>query len=156
MSEVVLQGPFLTRSQAAHRSGLPKAELPDRPDLLRLGGKWTEEVYFDFQFDDHGIRRDIGRVVSAVRGHREDEVIADWLVRANTHLSGATPLAVLNSPHGLDRVLKAITSEPPAERPGKEREQVELESGTIGPSPLRPERRDRVAPRRRTASPHPA
>ena len=46
----VLQGPFLTRAEAAVRAGVDAAHISHRPDLLRLDGRWLEEVYFAFQF----------------------------------------------------------------------------------------------------------
>lgn len=156
MSEIVLQGPFLTRSQAARRSGAKKAELPDRPDLLHIGGRWTEEVYFAFQFDHHGIRPDIGRVVTALKGRWEDEVIADWLVRPNTKLVGATPLAVFNGPHGLDRVLHAIASDVSPVGDVGAGDGLDPTPVAAGPPEIRPGRRGRATPRRRTAFPHPA
>jgi hypothetical protein len=90
--ELVLMGPFLTRAQAAHRAGLSARELRARPDLLRIGGIWLEEVYFEFQFDRNGIRRGLGDVVLALRGDMGDEAIADWLIRPNSLLATETPL----------------------------------------------------------------
>lgn len=92
MTERILVGHFLTRTQAARWSGVPTTELVHRPDLLRIGGIWLEEVYFEFQFDKSGIRTGLGRVVKDLRRHFDDLTIADWLARPNTVLSGSTPL----------------------------------------------------------------
>ncbi|MEN8040396.1 MAG: hypothetical protein ABFR95_02735 [Actinomycetota bacterium] len=66
--------------------------MVQRPDLLRIGGVWLEEVYFAFQFDDTGIREGLGRVIQGLRRHHDDLTIADWMARPNAVLSGATPL----------------------------------------------------------------
>lgn len=105
--ELVFLGPFLTRAQAARRAGISARELVARPDLLRLGGIWLEEVYFEFQFDRPGIRRGLGDAVITLRGHLGDEAIADWLIRPNGMLGTETPLRW--SEHGRDhgRLLNA-------------------------------------------------
>lgn len=95
MTERILKGPFLTRSEAARRGHIRRALLPHRPDLLHLGGEWLEEVYFAFQFDDHGVRPEIGLVVQELKKTYSDVAIADWLVRANPALNDSTPLGVL-------------------------------------------------------------
>ena len=81
MTTIILQGPFLDRTDAARRSGIAPSELPFRPDVLKLGGTWLEEVYFSFQFEEHGLRPEMGRVVRALRKEYDDEEIADYLVR---------------------------------------------------------------------------
>ncbi len=81
MNGVILKGPFLDRTDAARRSGLDPEELPYRPDVLHIGGRWLEEVYFAFQFDDRGLRPEVGRIVRALRKEYSDEEIADYLVR---------------------------------------------------------------------------
>ena len=91
-SGLVFLGPFLTRSEAARRAGISARELAARPDLLRLGGTWLEEVYFEFQFERQGIRRSLSDVVITLRGRVGDEAIADWLVRPSSLLSSETPL----------------------------------------------------------------
>ena len=63
-----------------------------RPDLLRIGGHWLEEVYFAFQFDHGGINRDLGSVVLSLRGDYNDIEIADWLAQPNCDLGQQTPL----------------------------------------------------------------
>ena len=90
--ERILLGHFLTRTQAAERARIQSIEVVQRPDLLRIGGTWLEEVYFAFQFDSGGIRRDVGAVVQQLRKQFDDETIADWLVRPNEKLSDETPL----------------------------------------------------------------
>lgn len=92
MSERILVGHFLTRHAAARRAGIPADEVVQRPDLLRVGGRFLEEVYFEFQFNGHGIRRDLGSVVEHLRWSFDDEVVADWLARPNETLGQMTPL----------------------------------------------------------------
>lgn len=107
MTERVLQGPFLTRVQAARRAGVPTDILVHRPDLLRIGGGWLEEVYCAFQFDDLGVRPDLGSIVVTLRHAYTDIEIADWLVRPNPQLNNTPPLAFLNRGGALERVLAA-------------------------------------------------
>ena len=60
--------------------------------MLRIGGRWLEEVYFAFQFDERGIKRDLGSVVLLLRKQYEDIEIADWLAQPNPELGYLTPL----------------------------------------------------------------
>lgn len=92
MKEHILVGHFLLRSEAAKRAGISKDEVVHRPDLLRLGGTWLEEVYFEFQFDEFGIRSNLGSVVRELRQRFDDVTIAEWLAYPNEVLAGATPL----------------------------------------------------------------
>ena len=92
MADHILIGHFLLRSEAAQRAGILKDELVQRPDLLRIGGIWLEEVYFEFQFDQSGIRRNLATIVGQLRGSYSDLAIAEWLARPNDVLGGATPL----------------------------------------------------------------
>lgn len=85
-------GHFMTREAAARRAGVSFDEVRQRPDLLRIGGRWLEEVYFAFQFDDTGIRRDLGTVVMLLRRSYDDIEIADWLARPNRLLDQLSPL----------------------------------------------------------------
>ena len=102
-------GHFLTRDDAARRAHIPPEELSHRPDLLRIGGRWLEEVYFAFQFDERGIRRDIGNVVRSLRGEFDDIEIADWLARPNPDLGEATPLQWCQRKHHRDRLRYAAS-----------------------------------------------
>jgi hypothetical protein len=79
----------------ARRISIDGREVVERPDLLRVGGTWLEEVYFAFQFDAAGVRPALGMVVAHLRRAFDDESIADWLVRPNAELSSASPLAWL-------------------------------------------------------------
>ena len=105
MSELILQGPFLTRAQAARQAGVPGALLMHRPDLLRVGGPWLQEAYFAFQFDADGVRPSVGAVVQALKGTAPDVEIADWLVCSNRLLGHASPLGYLKRDGSVDRVL---------------------------------------------------
>ena len=108
MSELLLQGPFLTRAQAARLAHLPGSQLPDRPDLLHVRGPFLQETYFAFQFDEHGIRSDLARVVHAARADLGELEVADWLVRPSPDLNGTSPLTYLNGSGSVDQVLQAI------------------------------------------------
>jgi hypothetical protein len=103
----VLLGHFLTRHDAAVRAGVSEDEVAQRPDLLRLGGKWLEEVYFEFQFDESGIKRDIGTLVQRLHGDFEDIEIADWLAHPNAMLNGYTPLQWRARGLKIDRIANA-------------------------------------------------
>ena len=95
MTEHILIGHFLLRSEAARRAGISTEDVVQRPDLLRIGGTWLEEVYFEFQFDEVGIRHDLGSTVQLLRRSFDDLAIAEWLACPNQALGGATPLRLL-------------------------------------------------------------
>jgi hypothetical protein len=103
----VLVGHFLTRRQVARRVAIDSEEVVQRPDLLRIGGTWLEEVYFAFQFDTSGVRQSLGVVVAHLRRVFDDESIADWLVRPHGELSSTTPLAWLASGGSSEQVTTA-------------------------------------------------
>lgn len=124
MSERILQGPFLTRRQAARRAGTPAEVLRHRPDLLVLDGAWLPEVYFAFQFDEDGVRPDLAVVVQRLKRDFSDLAIEDWLVRPHHSLGLASPLRALKRGWTVDQVLAAaerdgphphspVTAEPP-------------------------------------------
>jgi hypothetical protein len=106
----ILIGHFLLRAEAAQRAGIPTEELIRRPDLLHIGGTWLEEVYFEFQFDESGIRSDLGAVVQTLRRSFDDLAIAEWLARPNEELAGATPLRKLSSGGSTEQLAKAAES----------------------------------------------
>ena len=93
MSNRLLRGPFLTRTQAARRAGVPGRLLKHRPDLLVVDSEWLPEVYFAFQFDEGGVHPAVGAVVQALKPHFTDLDIADWLVRPNRGLGLSNPMA---------------------------------------------------------------
>lgn len=97
MIGLVLVGHFLTRSQAARAAGVSKIEISLRPDLLRIGGVWAEEVYFAWQFCSNGVDPVVGRVIRLLKGEAEDAWIADWMCRSQPDLRGLTPLVWLAS-----------------------------------------------------------
>jgi hypothetical protein len=97
MTDHILIGHFLLRAEAARRAGVTTEELVRRPDLLHIGGTWLEEVYFEFQFDESGVRRDLGSVVQLLRQSFDDLTIAEWLACPNEMLAGTTPLRTLAS-----------------------------------------------------------
>lgn len=107
VAERILLGHFLTRREAASRAHITTREVATRPDLLRVGGTWLEEVYFAFQFSKRGVRQDVGRIVRDMRRRFDDDVIADWLARPNAHLDGFSPIRWLDTGRDADRVDKA-------------------------------------------------
>jgi hypothetical protein len=110
VSEHILVGHFLTRAQAARRAGVSQDELAHRPDVLHVGGTWLPEVYFAFQFSDHGIRPDLATAVRILHKQYGDIDIADWLARPNHELGLITPLhwsAMGHDPHRLTAASRA-------------------------------------------------
>jgi hypothetical protein len=80
---------------------------------LRLGGRFLEEVYCEFQFGPHGVLRDLGSVVRILRRDHDDEAVADWLTRPNESLGGLTPHDWLQAGDEVARVIDAARSHPP-------------------------------------------
>ena len=117
MTGHILNGHFLLRREAADRAGISLEEIVQRPDLLRIEGTWLEEVYFEFQFDEAGIRSDLGHVVEELRRSFDDMTIADWLARPNEVLSGVTPLRWLVAGRDQGHLAKAAANAGPREQP---------------------------------------
>lgn len=117
MTSHVLKGPFLTRAEAAKRGEVSTELITHRPDLLRLGGKWLQEVYFAFQFDPGGVRPGLGMVVQTLKGEYADQAIAEWLALPHPELGFASPLDFLNAGGTVERVLVAATDEGPTAPP---------------------------------------
>jgi hypothetical protein len=113
MTERVLVGHFLTRTQAAQQAHTGLLEVQLRPDLLRLRGLWLEETYLEFQFDERGALREIGDVVQSLKERHTDIVIADWLARSHPLLGSMSPLAWLRSGRPREAVLDAAASSGP-------------------------------------------
>lgn len=126
MTDRVLVGPLLTRSEAATMAGVPAEALPYRPDLVKIGGRHLQEAYCRFQFGPAGIRTDVGGVVLAMQGRWDDLTIADWLVRGNPALRGESPLDRLNRTHSLAEVLDALALDPPRVVPEPARAQPSI------------------------------
>ena len=149
MSQLLLQGPFLTRTEAARRAGVPARLLLHRPDLLRVGGSWLQEVYFDFQFDQNGVRPEIGRVVQSLKPQRSDVVIGDWLVRPNRSFGHASPLRYLNTGGSVERVVEVGECEVTTLDAPSITDRLETELAPAGrePSPVRRGRRRAISRR---------
>ncbi len=126
MTGYILMGHFLLRGEAARRAGISSEEVVQRPDLLRIGGTWLEEVYFEFQFTDTGIRRDLGAVVEELRRSFNDMTIADWLACPNEMLAGATPLRWLEAGGETTVLAKAAANAGPREKKPTPSDQPEL------------------------------
>mgnify|MGYP001820043467 CR=1 FL=1 len=131
---------------AAHRAGVSADVLTRRPDLLRFGGRRLEEVYFAFQFDEHGVRPDVGRVVQTLKATSDDVDIADWLVRPNRELGLSRPLDHLTCGGSAEHVIAVARTAGPRPRP------TEVAVATPGSQPAAP--RARRAERRRLRPRH--
>lgn len=139
MTERILQGPFYTRGQAARWAGIPADLVIHRPDLLRIDGEWLPEVYFSFQFDAHGVKPGIGRVVQMLKKTYRDIEIADWLVRPHPKLN-TSPLHFLKGNGSVEKVLDV------AEVAGPRRDELEHTS-VPGPRPaVRADQKENVTP----------
>ena len=114
MSHQLLRGPFLTRAQAARRAAVPARLLRDRPDLLVVDSEWLPEVYFAFQFDEHGVQPAVGALVQSLNRIYPDLEIADWLVRPHRLLGMVTPLTYLTGGGEVAQALAAAEAEGPA------------------------------------------
>ncbi|RZV47587.1 MAG: DUF2384 domain-containing protein [Acidimicrobiia bacterium] len=151
MSERVLQGPFLTRAQAARLARIPAGLVAFRPDLLRVEGRWLQEAYFGFQFDRTGVRPELGAVVQELKREYSDIEIADWLVRPNQALGYSSPLKYLRT-SGVERILAAAKSNGPtrertAEVLGESDRGLPIHRPPSPTSATRPYRKRRATPR---------
>ena len=107
MSGSVLMGPFLTRTEAARAAGTTPLELVVRRDVLRIGGRSLEEVYFAFQFNNLGVRPDISSVVESLAAQWDHMTIAHWLARPNSKLDSLSPLGWLDGGRDVAHVVTA-------------------------------------------------
>jgi hypothetical protein len=145
MPERIHLGHSLTRPQAARRAGIPAEQLALRPDLLRIRGRWLGEVYYAFQFGEHGIRPDLADVVRSLHDQFDDTTIADWMARPNERLDGRTPVGWSISGGDRARLMKAahdagpVTGDEAPTRPS---------TPTAGPAAMSPGRRTGVTRRR--------
>lgn len=108
MSDVVLVGPFWTRSEAASYLGITGDELLERRDLVRLEGRWLEETYPAIQFRDNEVRYEVATIVEAVGDELPGAAIADWLSRTNPLLGTMTPIDWFNAGLSIQMALTAI------------------------------------------------
>ena len=108
MSDVILVGPFWTRSEAAAYLGITGDELLERTDVLRLEGRWLEETYPALQFKDNDVRHEVATVVEAADDDLPGAAIADWLSRNNPMLGAMTPLDWFNAGLSIKTALNAL------------------------------------------------
>jgi hypothetical protein len=105
-TQIVLLGPFWTRSKTIHDLGCSAESLLNRRDVLRIGARMSEEVYPAFQFQHHQVREEIGTVVELLIRHDvTGAVICNWFVHANPDLDGIKPLEWLNRGRPRETVL---------------------------------------------------
>lgn len=108
MAGSVLLGPFLTRSEAARAAGVAPLDLVVRRDVLRIGGRSLEEVYFAFQFHKGGgVRGDVSNVVDKLADEWDHMTIAHWLGRPNSKLDSLSPLGWLDGGRDVVHVVTA-------------------------------------------------
>lgn len=108
MSDLVLVGPFWTRSEAASYLGISAEDLCRRSDVVRIEGRWLEETYPAAQFTDHEVRYEVATIVETVGDDLPGAAIADWLSRPNPLLGGMTPLAWFDAGLSLQTAVTAI------------------------------------------------
>jgi len=111
MSDVVLVGPFWTRSETAAYLGISPSELRARADVLRIEGRWLEETYPALQFADHGVRFEVAAVVDFVGNELPGAAIADWLTRPNPSLGALTPLQWFDSGQNVNTALQVAQAD---------------------------------------------
>ena len=108
MSDVVLVGPFWTRSEAASYLGITGDELLARSDVVRLEGRWLEETYPSLQFRDNDVRHEVAAIVAAVGDELPGTAIADWLCRSNPLLGAMSPIEWFNAGLNLQTAMTAV------------------------------------------------
>jgi hypothetical protein len=108
MSDIVLVGPFWTRSEAASYLGISGGDLRQRTDVLRVGGHWLEETYPAFQFRDGDVRHEVAAILEEAGDELTGAAIADWLSRANPMLGTMSPIAWFDAGLSLKTALTAI------------------------------------------------
>ena len=108
MSDLVLVGPFWTRSEAASYLGISPDTLRERTDVVRIEGRWLEETYPALQFEDHEVRFEISTIVKAIGMELPGAAIADWLSRSNPLLAAMTPLDWFDAGLSLQTALTAV------------------------------------------------
>ena len=111
MSDVVLVGPFWTRSEAASYLGITGDELLERPDVVRIEGRWLEETYPALQFRDNEVRHEVATIVEAVGDQLPGTAIADWLSRTNPLLGTMSPIDWFNAGLSIKSALTAIQAD---------------------------------------------
>lgn len=113
--EIILVGPFWTRLEATEDLGCTDACLLGRDDVLRIGARFSQEVYPAFQFDHHHVRADVADIVELLlRNDVTGAVISNWLVHANPDLGGETPLRWLDRGQSEEEVLDSARRSIPA------------------------------------------
>ena len=111
MSDIVLVGPFWTRSEAADYLGITPGQLCARSDVLRIEGHWLEETYPALQFCDHEVRFEVAALVEFVSPDLPGAAIADWLTRPNPALGTLTPMQWFETGQDLNAALNVAQAD---------------------------------------------
>lgn len=111
MSDVVLVGPFWTRTETAEYLGIATSEVRSREDLLRIEGHWLEETYPALQFADHEVRFEIASVIEFLGGQLPGQAIADWLTRPNQALGALTPMQWFEAGNDINTALNVAQAD---------------------------------------------
>ena len=106
---VTLVGPFWTRRQVAAHLGITIGEVRRQPILLRVVGALSvEEVYPSLQFDESGVRREVGFLARLLKRRVTDVEACDWLLRPRRRLDNRSPIAWLAADGDVDRVVRSL------------------------------------------------
>lgn len=108
MSGFTVSGHHWTRGFTAQHLGVAPATLASRSDLLRIGGRWLEEVYPDIQFSADGVNENVTGIVSCLSDDLDASMVCDWLMRPSVKLSGATPVEWIDSGRPIAKVLETV------------------------------------------------
>ena len=108
VSGFTLSGHHWTRDFAAQHLGVQPSTLASRSDLLKIGGRWLEEVYPTVQFAPEGLNEGVAGIVGHLSDDLDPSCVCDWLGRPNVKLSGSTPIEWVDSGRPLAKVLEAV------------------------------------------------
>ena len=108
VSGFILSGHHWTRDFAAQHLGVQPSTLASRSDLLKIGGRWLEEVYPTVQFAPDGLNESVTGIVARLSDDLDPSCVCDWLARPNSKLSGSTPVEWVTAGRPLATVFEAV------------------------------------------------
>jgi hypothetical protein len=104
-----LHGHSLTRDEVAQRTGLAPAEVASSPNLVRFGGRWSQETYPAAQFDASGAPAPgIADLTAAVAGLLPPGDVAAFVTTPLAALGGRTPIAWLQNGGSVDFLVRSV------------------------------------------------